>query len=289
MLYRIIMEETLSNFMNVGLEAVIMAGEGALKAQKSLVVEFKGEHHERTTNGDMGSERKLVEIIHGAFPGHNLHGEEFGRYVYSPNSPYLWVFDPVDGTRSYINHEPTWAVTLALLKDNETIAAIVYNPSTGEIYKAAKGQRTALKTPLGEYKLPIVTMNNSLKDSTVNYNLSTHFSKDVHRLENMRSAGVIGRVVGLGGSPAYAMALVAKGSHGLFVLGYWDRDPDPWALTAGIFLVNNTPGGEVIGRDGNVADPLTHRDYLFAGLRPLPGEFLALSQKYGFGKGRLKA
>ncbi len=276
------MEATISNFMNVGLEAVITAGEEALKVQKDLEVEFKGDHREQTTDGDRRSERKLVEIIHSAFPDHNLHGEESGRHDYNPNSPYLWVFDPIDGTRSYINQEPTWAVTLALLKDNETIAAIVYNPSTGEIYKTAKGQRTAL----GEYELPIVTMNRSLKDSTVNYNLSTDFSEDVHSLENMRKAGDIGRVVGFGGSPAYAMALVAKGSHGLFVLGYWDRDPDPWALTAGIFLVNNTPEGEVIGRSGNIADPLTHRDYLFAGLRPLPKEFLALSQKYNFGKGR---
>jgi myo-inositol-1(or 4)-monophosphatase len=52
---------------------------------------------------------------------------------------YLWIVDPIDGTRGYIAGEPDWAVSVALVEDGRPIAGCLYAPVTEEFYMAVAG------------------------------------------------------------------------------------------------------------------------------------------------------
>ncbi len=52
----------------------------------------------------------------------------------------IWVVDPIDGTKAFINHRPEWTISAALVSGNEPVLAVVYNPVTEEMYDAVTGQ-----------------------------------------------------------------------------------------------------------------------------------------------------
>ena len=81
-------------------------------------------------------------MIRERYPDHGLMGEESLQVSYpSPPlpSPYSWSIDPIDGTTNYINSLPLYTHSVACCRDGVTLAGCVYNPSTGEMYLAAKG------------------------------------------------------------------------------------------------------------------------------------------------------
>ncbi len=56
----------------------------------------------------------------------------------------LWVVDPIDGTSSFLRHEPDWTISVALVENNHPILAAIYNPPRGELYLAQKEQGATL-------------------------------------------------------------------------------------------------------------------------------------------------
>lgn len=54
------------------------------------------------TEADRGAEQAMRAAIREAFPSHTVFGEEFGMDVSLPASEWLWVLDPIDGTKSFI-------------------------------------------------------------------------------------------------------------------------------------------------------------------------------------------
>lgn len=57
---------------------------------------------------------------------------------------YLWVVDPIDGTRSYIKGDTDWAVSVALLHHNQPIKAVLFRPDLGDLYLAEVGKGATL-------------------------------------------------------------------------------------------------------------------------------------------------
>ena len=56
------------------------------------------------TVADRASERAMRDLIVGRYPGHGIYGEEFGEE--RVNAEYVWVLDPIDGTKSFITGKP---------------------------------------------------------------------------------------------------------------------------------------------------------------------------------------
>lgn len=90
------------------------------------------------TIADREAEEKIVEIIKARYPEHGFLGEEGGET--DTGSEYSWVIDPLDGTRNFVNGIPIFAVSIALLKGNEHVASVVYNPLTDALFSAEKGK-----------------------------------------------------------------------------------------------------------------------------------------------------
>jgi len=93
------------------------------------------------TEADRACERIIRDTILEAFPDHAIYGEEYGQ---RGESRYLWLVDPIDGTRSFIRQLPFWSVQIALMVEDELMLGVSSAPAFGETAWALKGKGTFL-------------------------------------------------------------------------------------------------------------------------------------------------
>jgi histidinol phosphatase-like enzyme (inositol monophosphatase family) len=87
---------------------------------------------------DRETEARIRELILKRYPDHGVLGEEFGHD--ESESPWLWVIDPIDGTRSYITGKPTFGCLIALLYEHQPVLGIIDMPVLDERWVGVKGQ-----------------------------------------------------------------------------------------------------------------------------------------------------
>ncbi|QBE65483.1 histidinol-phosphatase [Pseudoduganella lutea] len=88
--------------------------------------------YDPVTIADRAAERAMRDMIHARYPEHGIVGEEEG--IHQGSSPYHWVLDPVDGTRSFICGLPLWGTLIALNDGRRPVAGAMYQPFTREFY-----------------------------------------------------------------------------------------------------------------------------------------------------------
>ena len=79
------------------------------------------------TAADKHSERIIREAIEVTYPDHGIVGEEYGEK--DSNSEYLWVIDPIDGTKTFTAGCPLFGTMIALLKDGEPLFGCINYPA----------------------------------------------------------------------------------------------------------------------------------------------------------------
>jgi myo-inositol-1(or 4)-monophosphatase len=84
------------------------------------------------TEADRSAEHALRERIARQFPDHGIIGEEFDPLP--ARSDYVWILDPIDGTRSFILGMPTWTTLIALAHRGRPVLGLVSQPYVGEIF-----------------------------------------------------------------------------------------------------------------------------------------------------------
>jgi myo-inositol-1(or 4)-monophosphatase len=82
------------------------------------------------TIADKFAEEKMRELINKEFPTHGIIGEEFGNY--NPDAEYVWVLDPIDGTKSFISGALSFGTLIALLKNGKPIIGVINHPILNE-------------------------------------------------------------------------------------------------------------------------------------------------------------
>lgn len=98
--------------------------------RKPLSIESKSDQTP-VTIADKKAEEIMRERIMKEFPRHGIIGEEFGTH--NPDAKYKWILDPIDGTKSFICGAVTFGTLIALLKDNEPIIGLFYQPVLNEM------------------------------------------------------------------------------------------------------------------------------------------------------------
>lgn len=88
------------------------------------------------TVADTAINQLVIDEVKSHFPDHGVLGEEDG---FGTDRSYLWVVDPVDGTMPYSHGLPTSVFSLALVKDGQTLVAVVNDPFTRRLYYATRG------------------------------------------------------------------------------------------------------------------------------------------------------
>ncbi|MBN1686151.1 MAG: inositol monophosphatase family protein [Spirochaetales bacterium] len=109
--------------------------------RKPLNIEVKKDSSPVTV-ADRETESFVRQAILEKYPDHGILGEEFGAV--ESNSPYTWVIDPIDGTKSFIHGIPLYTVLIALLEEGKPMLGVIHNPPLGETAAAAEGMGCTL-------------------------------------------------------------------------------------------------------------------------------------------------
>ena len=88
------------------------------------------------TEADTAAEQAIRRIIGERYPDHGFYGEETGR---SGSGDFLWLVDPLDGTKSFIRNYPFFSTQIALSFNNELVVGVSNAPWFGEQAWAARG------------------------------------------------------------------------------------------------------------------------------------------------------
>jgi histidinol-phosphatase len=132
------MEEDKSKFLEIAIEAARKAEEIILKYyQEDIEADIKDDLSP-VTRADVGAEKEIVKTIQSQFPSHGFLGEEVAKDI--KKKEYLWIIDPIDGTKNYIRKIPLFATQIALIKNGELILGLSNAPALKELMYAEKGK-----------------------------------------------------------------------------------------------------------------------------------------------------
>lgn len=82
------------------------------------------------TAADRAAEQAMRALIRQTFPDHGILGEEYGSE--RTESEYVWVLDPIDGTKSFISGMPAWGTLIGLMRFGEPVFGMMHQPFIGE-------------------------------------------------------------------------------------------------------------------------------------------------------------
>lgn len=116
------------------------AGEVIRPAFRSeLAVDLKADKSP-VTEADIAVEKRLREMIADAYPDHGLIGEE--QAPVNAGAEFVWVIDPIDGTRLFISGIPMFTCLIALMRDGQPLIGIIDQPVIGDRWVGAAGRET---------------------------------------------------------------------------------------------------------------------------------------------------
>jgi myo-inositol-1(or 4)-monophosphatase len=99
------------------------------------------------TIADRAAERAIRDLIAATYPDHGVIGEELGSE--RTDAEFVWVIDPIDGTRSFITGLPVWGTLIGLMRNGQPILGMMAQPFTGERF-AGDGARAWYSGPGGD-------------------------------------------------------------------------------------------------------------------------------------------
>jgi inositol-phosphate phosphatase/L-galactose 1-phosphate phosphatase/histidinol-phosphatase len=94
------------------------------------------------TAADRAAEQAMRSLIERRFPEHGIIGEEFGRV--RENAEFVWVLDPIDGTKSFISGVPLFGTLVALTRAKRPILGVIDQPISRERWVGVAGRLTTL-------------------------------------------------------------------------------------------------------------------------------------------------
>jgi myo-inositol-1(or 4)-monophosphatase len=233
-----------SALMNVMTSAAIKAGRG-LKRDfgeiGNLQVSMKGPG-DFVSLADKRSEKVLFEELSKARPGYGFVMEESGR-VEGSDKTHTWHIDPLDATTNFLHAIPLFAISLALEREGQVVAGVIYNPANDEMYVTEKGQGA-----FGDNRRLRVAARRELSQSLIGCGVPHLGKAKEHPRFKAELAAVMKKVVNVRrmGCAAIDLAYVAAGRFDAF----WERGLHSWDIAAGALLIREA-GGFVSGVDGD--------------------------------------
>jgi myo-inositol-1(or 4)-monophosphatase len=104
------------------------------------------------TAADRAAEAAMRALIKRTFPEHGIVGEELGAD--RPDAEYVWVLDPIDGTKSFICGLPAWGTLIALTRNGVPIYGMMHQPFTREHF-SGDGRGARYRGPAGDRALRV--------------------------------------------------------------------------------------------------------------------------------------
>ncbi|MBX3483962.1 histidinol-phosphatase [Phenylobacterium sp.] len=222
-------------------EAILPLFRGAHGLSNKFEVGF-----DPVTEADKGAERAIRKLIAERHPDHGVIGEEYGED--RADAEFVWVLDPVDGTRAFIAGLPLWTTLIGLRFQGKPVLGSIGQSFLGEVYIGhAGGSRrvtAAGETPLKVRPCPELTgAIIATTDPEACFN-----GAELGAWRQVRAAARLARL----GCDAYAYAMVAAGTMDMVIeagLKAWDIDA-AIPVVAGAGGLTTDWRGEPVGPDG---------------------------------------
>jgi histidinol-phosphatase len=160
------------------------------------------------TIADRETEMVLRQMVKLAYPQHGLIGEEFPAE--RADGEYVWVFDPIDGTKSFITGRPLFGTLIALLHRGRPILGVIDHPALGERWIGATGQPTTFQGKPVNVR-PCADLSTAVLAASSPHMFGTEKATEAFQRVR-RKAGLT-----LYGADCYAYGLIASGFHDLVV------------------------------------------------------------------------
>ena len=188
----------------------------------------KGNDAGPVTEADLAVNRMLSSFLRSERPNYGWLSEESEDDMSRLSAERCFVIDPIDGTRSFIKGEDSWAHSFAITECGEPIAAVVFLPILDCLYCAEKGEGAMLNS-----KAISVSKGASLSGSNI---LAARPAQDVRFWKN----GIVPDFNRFHRpSLAYRLSLVAEGQYdGMITF----RDSWEWDICAGALITAEAGG-----------------------------------------------
>jgi histidinol phosphatase-like enzyme (inositol monophosphatase family) len=224
-------------------------------AAEAILPLFRGDHglvnkleqgFDPVTEADKGAERAIRALIAERYPAHGVIGEEYGED--RPDAEFVWVLDPVDGTRAFIAGLPLWTTLIGLRHEGRPVLGSIGQPYLGEIYIGHAGG-SRLVSPAGARALKVRACPDLGQALIATTDPEGCFSESEKAAwGRVRASARLARL----GCDAYAYAMVAAGAMDLVL----EAGLKSWDIEAAIPVIAGAGGvttdwrGEPVGPDG---------------------------------------
>jgi myo-inositol-1(or 4)-monophosphatase len=173
------------------------------------------------SDADLAVDQFLKHELLKLFPAGWL-SEETADNADRLTAEYLWVVDPIDGTRSYIKGDTDWAVSVALLHHNQPIKAVLFRPDVGDLYVAERGEGATLN----DVELIMKEAGEVIKITGPHPYLKPYLDKGMEASTKI-----------------HALALrIAAVSHGVIDLALASHNAHDWDIAAADLIVREAGG-----------------------------------------------
>jgi myo-inositol-1(or 4)-monophosphatase len=208
------------------------------RSSLSAIDKSNGGAFDPVTEADRASEAVMRSRIKTTFPDHGIIGEEFGSE--KPDAEFVWVLDPIDGTKAFISGLPLWGTLIGLTRNGHPAFGMMNQPYTKERFFGDGGAAT-LRTPAGDRPLKTRACA-SLAEATLSCTSTTMFNaKELKSFQKVEKAARLTRF----GYDCYAFCMVAAGFIDLVI----ESNLKPYDIVALIPIIEGA-GGIVTTWDG---------------------------------------
>jgi myo-inositol-1(or 4)-monophosphatase len=211
----------------------------------SLSVEDKsrGGSFDPVTAADRAAEAAMRTLIRRSFPDHGIVGEEYGNE--RTDAEYVWVLDPIDGTKSFIAGMPMWGTLIGLTRFGQPVFGMVHQPFMRERF-TGDGGAARYRGPAGERELrvrPCASLAHAVLFTT---------SPRLMKTSDRQAFGRVEEAVRLSryGGDCYAYCMVAAGHIDLLIeteLKPHDIAPIIPIITGAGGVITNWEDGPAVG------------------------------------------
>jgi myo-inositol-1(or 4)-monophosphatase len=216
--------------------------QAAMKAGRKLSRDFgEVEHLQVSVKGpgdfvsaaDRTAEKIIFEELSYARPEIGFLMEERG-VVKGKDPQNRWIVDPLDGTTNFLHGIPVFAISIALEREGQIVAAVVYNPVMDELFTAEKGRGAFMN----DRRVRVAGRKDMLQSVFVTG--IPHLGRPAHDefLQQQRRVMLNSAGVRRFGAASIDLCYVAAGRFD----GYWETGLAPWDMAAGILIVREAGG-----------------------------------------------
>ena len=191
------------------------------------------------TDVDYEAEALILERLREEYPDFGVLAEESGEGG-GADSPYVWIVDPLDGTRNYALGVPYFATTIALAHEGEVLYGVTFDPCRDELFEGRRGGGAFCNG-----KALQVADRTSLSMATLALDMGYNDAMAGFALKLLDRLWPGMQGIRIMGSAALGVAYAAAGRTDV----YFHHNLAPWDIAAGVVIAQEA-GAVVTDRDG---------------------------------------